>query len=204
VKATGLSERYRKIVIKWKSLKVVTMALLLVFSSVLIGSVFIEYLSAHGLEDQSWSLGLGTVTLPVRIALLPFAGIALLFVFGWIYLIQETAYVRATPGSALEEKLMSVRMVKHAAYVVAIFASCLFIPYLLGSLMFLRFLASMTSLAHFLEPHSLQAVTAMSSFNALRESWKYVISLNLAAAIAATSILIIARRGRKIPTTKPR
>jgi len=204
MKAIRLSERYRKIIVKWKSLRGVSIALLLALASALISLLLVEYLSTHGLEDRLEFLRFGTVGLPIRIIFLPSVGIALLFIFAWVYLVQETAYVRAVPGPALEEKLLSLRMVKYAAYVVAIFASCLFIPYLLGSALFLRFLSLTTSFVRFLEPYTLQAITVMSSFNVLNENWKYILSLNLAALIAVVLTLFTARRGRKIASVRRR
>jgi len=204
MKAIRLSERYRKIIVKWKSLRGVSIALLLALASALISLLLVEYLSTHGLEDRLEFLRFGTVGLPIRIIFLPSVGIALLFIFAWVYLVQETAYVRAVPGPALEEKLLSLRMVKYAAYVVAIFASCLFIPYLLGSALFLRFLGLTTSFVRFIEPYTLRAITVMSSFNVLNENWKYILSLNLAALIAVVLTLFTARRGRKIASVRRR
>jgi len=185
-------------------LRGVSIALLLALASALISLLLVEYLSTHGLEDRLEFLRFGTVGLPIRIIFLPSVGIALLFIFAWVYLVQETAYVRAVPGPALEEKLLSLRMVKYAAYVVAIFASCLFIPYLLGSALFLRFLGLTTSFVRFIEPYTLRAITVMSSFNVLNENWKYILSLNLAALIAVVLTLFTARRGRKIASVRRR
>ncbi len=192
-----MSERYRRIVVRWKSLRGLSIGLLLALASVLISLLFVEYLSAYGLEDKVEFVQIGTTSLPIHVLFLPLAGTALLFIFGWVYLVQETAYVRATPGPALEEKLLSIRMVKYAALVVAIFASSLFIPYLLGSALFLRFLGRVTVFARFLEPYALQAIAVMSSFQVLNENWKYPLSLNLAALISVVLTLLIARRGRK-------
>lgn len=192
-----MSERYRRIVVRWKSLRGLSIGLLLALVSVLISVLFIEYLSAHGLEDKVEFVQVGTASLPIHILFLPLAGIALLFIFGWVYLVQETAYVRAIPGPALEEKLLSIRMVKYAALVVAIFASSLFIPYLLGSALFLGFLGRVTVFARFLEPYVLQAIALMSPFQVLNENSKYPLSLNLAALISVVLTLLIARRGRK-------
>lgn len=197
MKVIRLSERYRRIVVRWKSLRGLSIGLLLALVSVLISVLFVEYLSAHGLEDKVEFVQVGTASLPIHILFLPLAGIALLFIFGWVYLVQETAYVRAIPGPALEEKLLSIRMVKYAALVVAIFASSLFIPYLLGSALFLGFLGRVTVFARFLEPYVLQAIALMSPFQVLNENSKYPLSLNLAALISVVLTLLIARRGRK-------
>lgn len=199
-----MSERYRRIIVRWKSMRGLSIGLLLALASGLISVLFTRYLSAHGLEDKVEFVRIGTVSLPIHILFLPSAGIALLFIFGWVYLVQETAYIRAIPGPALEGKLLSLRMVKCAALVVAIFTSSLFIPYLLGSALFLGFLGRVTLFARFLEPYALQAIAAMSSFQVLNENWKYPVSLNLAALISVVLTLLNARRGRKIPLARRR
>jgi len=199
-----LSERYRRIIVKWKSLRGVSIGLVLALASVLVSLLSVEYLSAHGLEDKVEFIQFGTANLPIRILFLPWVGIAFLFIFAWAYLVQETAYVRAIPGTQLEEKLLSLKMVKYAALIVATFTSSLFIPYLLGSTLFLGFLSRLTGLARFLEPYALRAITVMSSFLVLNENWKYPLSLNLAALIAVVMTLLLARRGRKIVSMRRR
>jgi len=192
-----LSERYRKIIIKWKSMRGVSIGLLLTATSALVSLLFVEHLSAHGLEDKVELVRLGTTSLPIRIVFLPSIGVSLLLLFAWVYLVQETAYVRATPGPTSEEEVLSLKMVKYAALVVAIFTSSLFLPYLLGSALFFGALSKIIVFARFLEPHALRAVTMISSFRVLNENWKYPLSLNLAALILAALVLLIARRGRK-------
>jgi len=199
-----LSERYRKVVVKWKSPRGMSIALLLALASMSVSLLFVEYLSAHGLEDRVEFVRFGTASLPIRILFLPSVGIALLFIFAWVYLVQETAYVRAIPGPALEERLLSLRMVKYAAFVAAVFTSCLFMPYLLGSALFLRFLGATTTFMRFLEPYALRTVALMSSLNVINENWKYILSLNSAAFIAAVLTLLAARRGRKIALVRRR
>jgi len=177
--------------------KGLSIGFLLALASVLISLLFVKYLSAHGLEDKVELVQIGTASLPIHILFLPSVGIALLFIFGWVYLVQETSYVRATPGPTLEEKLLSIRMVKYAALILAIFTSSLFMPYLLGSALFLRFLGRVTAFATFLEPYALRAISTMSSFQVLNENWKYPLSLNLAGLTSVVLTLLIARRGRK-------
>jgi len=197
VKVIRLSERYRRIIVRWKSVRGLLIGFLLTLASALISVLLVGYLSTLGLEEKVELVRIGAVSLPIHILFLPSVGIALLFIFGWIHLVQETAYVRAIPGPILEEKLVSIRMVKYAALIVAIFASSLFIPYLLGSALFLGFLGRVTLFAKFLEPYALRAITLMSSFQVLDENSKYLLSLNLAALMSVILTLIIARRGRR-------
>jgi len=192
-----LSERYRRIIVKWRSLRGVSIGLLLTLTSTLVSLLFVEHLFAHGLEDRVELVRLGATSLPIRIVFLPSIGVSLLLIFAWVHLVQETAYVRATPGLASEAELLSLKMVKYAALVVAIFTSSLFLPYLLGSALFLGSLSKIIVFARFLEPHALRAITVMSSFRVLNENWKYTLSLNLAALISVALVLLIARRGRK-------
>jgi len=192
-----LSERYRRIIVRWKSMRGLSIGFLLALASALISVLLVRYLSTRGLEDKVELVRIGAVSLPIHILFLPSMGIALLFIFGWIYLVQETAYVRAIPGPTLEEKLLSTRMVKYAALIVAIFALSLFTPYLLGSALFLGLLGTISLFARFLEPYALRAITLMSSFQAFDENSKYLLSLNLAALISVILTLIIARRGRR-------
>jgi len=179
-------------------------ALLLALASISVSLLFVEYLSAHGLEDRVEFVRFGGANLPIRILFLPSVGVALLFIFAWVYLVQETAYVRAVPGPALEEKLLFLRMVKYAAFVAAVFTSCLFIPYLLGSALFLRFLGTTTTFVRFLEPYALRTIALMSTLNIVSENWKYILSLNFAAFIAVVLTLLAARRGRKIASVRRR
>lgn len=173
-------------------------------ASFLLGILFIKYLSTHGMEDKVEIIRLGTMNVPIRSLFLPWIGIACLLVFAWMYLVQETTYVRATLGPQSDERLLSLRIIKYAALVMAIFASSLFIPYLLGSLLFLRFLGSLASFARFLEPHALRAVSAMASFLVLNENWKYILSLNSAALAVLALALLLGRRGRKAATLRRR
>ena len=191
-----MSERYRKVVVRLRSPRVALVGLVLVLASIFVSLLFVEYLSVYGLEDKIEAVQLGTISLPFRVALLPLVGIAALFVFAWIYLVQETAHVRATPGPQKEESLVSIKIVKCAALVVAIFTSSLFIPYLVSSALFLQFLAGVTSVLGFLEPPIRSAISTLSSLPTLNENLKYPLSLNLAALAVVAVVLFLARRRR--------
>lgn len=195
-RVSDMSERYRKVVVRWRSLRVASVGLVLVLASIFISLLFIEYLSARGFEDKVEIVQLGMISLPFRVAFLPLTGIAALFVFAWIYLVQETAYVRASPGPQREEGLVSIKIVKYAALVVVIFTSFLFTPYLLSSTLFLQALAGVTSLLGFLESPIRAAISMLSSLPALNENLKYPLSLNLAALAVMVAVLLLARRRR--------
>jgi len=193
-----MSERYKKVAVEWRSPKGIGIALALLLASIVVGMIFVEYLSVRGLEDRLMTIQLGPVSLPLRIVFLPSIGVTLLFVFAWAYLVQETAYIRATPGPRQEEALVSIKLVKYAALVTAVFTIVLFVPYLLGSLLFLRFLASVVSLMRFLEPFARSVLSAVSRFSGLSEASKYLISLNLAAVTVVVVTLLLVRRKRRI------
>jgi hypothetical protein len=197
-----MSERYKKVAFGWKSSKGIGIALVLLLASIVVSMIFVEYMSVRGLEDRIETVQLGPVSLPLRIVFLPSIGVMLLFVFSWAYLVEETAYVRATPGPRQEEALIFIKFVKYAALVIAVFTTTLFVPYLLGSFVFLRFLASVVSLMRFLEPYTGSAISAVSPFSALSGASKYLISLNLAALMVVVVTLLFARRKRK--TFRPR
>jgi len=199
-----LGDRYRKLVVRWRSPKAVSVALVLILVSILVSLLFIEYLSAHGLEDKVEHIRLGAVNVPLRMLLLPSVGIALLFVFAWAYLVQERAYVKAVPRPQQERTFVTLKIAKYAALTVALFTTFLFVPYLLGSSLFLGFLGWLVSVAGFLEPYILRGISSVSSTASLDENWKYPLSLNLAALATVLSALFLARRGRKTISLKRR
>jgi hypothetical protein len=198
-----ISERYRRIAVRWKSPKGAIAGLILVLTSILVSVLFLEYMSVHGLEDRIEFIQLGTLNLPVRIMLLPSIGVALLFIFAWAYLVEETAYVKASLGPKQEGSLLSLKLAKYAALVTTVFTSSLFLPYILGSAMFLGFLGKMTGLLRFLEPSARSAVSTISSFSTLSENVKYLLSVNLSAFIVLAVTLLLARR-RRIPLMRRR
>jgi len=193
-----MSERYKKIAFGWKSSRGIGIALALLLASIAVSVIFVEYMAARGLEDRIETVQLGPVSLPVRVVLLPSIGVMLLLVFSWAYLVEETAYVRATPGPRQEEALISIKLVKYAALVTAVFTTTLFVPYLLGSFLFLKFLAGIVGVMRFLEPYARSAISAVSPFSALGGASKYLISLNLAALMVVAVTLLFARRKKKI------
>ena len=199
-----LSDRYRKLLVRWRSPKAVSVALVLILVSILISLLFIEYLSAHGLEDKVEHIRLGTVNVPLRVLLLPSVGIALLFVFAWAHVVQERAHIKAPPRPQQERTFITLKITKYAALTVAIFTTFLFVPYLLGSSLFLGFLGWLVSVAGFLEPYVLRGISSVSKAASLDENWKYPLSLNLAALATVVSALFLARRGRKTISVKRR
>ncbi len=200
---TKMSERYRRIPIRLKSPKGAVIGLVLVLTSILSSLLFTEYLVAQGLEDSIGFIKLGTVSLPLRIMLLPSIGLAFLLVAAWVHLSEETAYVKTALGPRQEESALSIRLVKMATIVTALFTSVLFLPYLLGSLLFLKFLGGMTTYLGFLEPYARSAVSTISLFSAFSENVKYLLSVNLTAFIVLVATLLLARR-RRTPLSKRR
>lgn len=191
-----MSERYKRILVRLKSPKGAVIGLVLILTSILASVLFAEYLSALGLQDSIEFIKLGTVTLPLRLILLPSIGLAVLLVSAWAYLAEETTYVKAALGPKQEESALSIRLVKIAAIVTALFTLSLFLPYLLGSMLFLRFLGVVTSYLGFLEPIARSTVSTISSFSAFSENMKYLLSVNLTAFIVLVVTLLLARRRR--------
>jgi hypothetical protein len=198
-----MSERYKRIPVRLKSPRGAVIGLVLIFTSLLASVLFTEYLAAQGLEDSVGFIKLGTVSLPLRIALLPSIGLAFLLVAAWAHLAEETAYAKTALWPKQEESALSIRLLKTATIVTALFTSVLFLPYLLGSMLFLRFLGIVTTYLGFLEPYARSAVSVISTFSAFSENVKYLLSVNLTAFIVLVVTLLLARQGRT-PSRKRR
>src|SRR5436309_14117011 len=98
--------------------------------AVAIEILYFEYMLSRGLADETFSVSLGIVSLPLSISLFLSLGNAIVLLVLWMSVFESTAYVMAGPDRRVRRFLYPLRVIKAAARVSAaltflLFATCL-------------------------------------------------------------------------------
>lgn len=160
-----------------------------------------RYVVLHGLEDKVQRIELGITSLPVPILLLPSIGAFALLVFSWRYVVQEIVSQRARRRRSFQLNRLSLDSLWIALIMAAAFSASMLVPYLLGSVIFLKALGWLCSIIPSVEPLALTLVHWVSLFGTLDELAKYTLSLvGASASVLCISVILVWRASRVAPS----
>src|SRR5438046_7018743 len=94
--------------------------------AVAIEILYFEYMLSRGLVDETFSVSLGIVSLPLSISLFLSLGNAIVLLVLWMSVFESNAYVMAGPHCRVCRVLFLLSMIKAAALFLALFPLILF------------------------------------------------------------------------------
>jgi len=136
---------YKRMFHRWEILRGWIPAIIFATIAVAIEILYFEYMLARGLADESFSVSLGIVSLPLSIALFLSLGNAIVLLVLWMNVFESTAYVMAGPDRRVRRILYPLRMIKAAALVLAPFTLVLFAPYIIESGWFISIVSGVSN-----------------------------------------------------------
>src|SRR5438034_2893202 len=95
--------------------------------------LYFEYMLSRGLVDETFSVSLGIVSLPLSISLFLSLGNAIVLLVLWMRVFESTAYVMAGPGRPLRRLLLPLRVITAGPRGLAPLALVLLAPHILES-----------------------------------------------------------------------
>ena len=174
---------YKRMFHRWEILRGWLPAIVFAAIAIAIEVLFFDYMTGRGLADDSYTVSLGIVKLPLSIALFLSLGDAILLLVLWMTVFENTAYAMSGPDRRVRRILYPIRMIEAAALVLAPFTIILFTPYVLESSWFISWVASVPALQQSaINFYSWSAGTMQTDPSA-----KFVAS-QLSAAVGATVV----------------
>ena len=177
--ATGT---YKRMFHRWEILRGWIPALIFAAIVIAIELLFFNYMIARGLPDESFSVSLGFVKIPLSIAFFLSLGNAIFLLVLWMTVFENTAYVMAGPDRRVRRILYPLRMIRAAALVLTPFTIILFTPYILESIWFINWIAGTS-----LQQSAISFYNWSIGFGQTDPSIKFVAS-QLAAAFTTTVV----------------
>src|SRR3989442_10075636 len=117
--------------LRWEILRGWMPAIVFAAISVGIELLYFNYMVGRGMMDESFSIPLGALKIPLSIALFFSLANAIVLLTLWMSVFENTAFVMAGPDRRVRRILYPLRMVKAAAIVLPPFPILLFTPHTL-------------------------------------------------------------------------
>lgn len=130
---------------RWEVVRGWIPAFLFATVTVLIELFYFNYMVGRGLVDKQVTIPIGPWVLPISIALFLSLGTAVVLLTLWMSVFENVAYVKAGPDRQVRRMLYPLRMLRVATLVLAPFTIVLFVPYVVESAGFVRFVDSLTT-----------------------------------------------------------
>ena len=137
-----MAEQYHRLFLRWEVLRGWIPAITFAAICVSLELLFFYNALNTGFVDKTVSIPIGSLALPISIALFLSLGNALVVVTLWMNVFESTAYVKAGPDRQVRRILYPLRMVRTAALVLAPFTIILFAPYIVEANWFVNAAAS--------------------------------------------------------------
>ena len=132
---------YKRMFHRWEILRGWIPAIIFAAIVIAIELVFLNYMIGRGLPDESYTVSLGFVKIPLSIAFFLSLGNAIFLLALWMTVFENTAYVMAGPDRRVRRVLYPLRMIRAAALVLTPFTIILFTPYIVVSSWFINWIA---------------------------------------------------------------
>src|SRR6266700_5416592 len=155
--------------------------------AVAIEILYLEYMLARGLADETFSVSLGIASLPLSIALFLSLGNAIVLLVLWMSVFESTAYVMSGPDKRIRRILYPLRMIRAAALVLAPFTIVLFTPYIIESGWYISWISGLTNSVTSLQGTATGFYTWAFGISRTDSSVKFVAS-QLSASLASTVV----------------
>ncbi len=136
---------YRRIFHRWEILRGWIPAIIFAAIAVAVEILYFEYMLSRGLLDESFSVSIGIVSIPLSIALFLSLGNAVVLLVLWMSVFESTAYVMAGPDRRVRRILYPLRMIRAAGLVMAPFTVVLFAPYIIESGWFISIVSGVSN-----------------------------------------------------------
>src|SRR2546427_7367742 len=113
---------------RWEILRGWIPGILFAAIAVAIEILYLEYMLARGLADETFSVSLGIASLPLSIALFLSLGNAIVLLVLWMSVFESTAYVMAGADRRVRRLSYPLRMIKGAPLLLPLFIPVLVSP----------------------------------------------------------------------------
>lgn len=158
--------------------------------TVLIELFYFSYMVGRGLVDKHVVIPVGPWTLPVSIAFLLSMGNAVVLLTLWMSVFENVAYVKAGPDRRVRRMLYPLRMLRVATLVLAPFTIVLFVPYVVESAGFVRFVDSLTTTIPQLRQGAIDFYNWAFGISRIEAPTRFIVS-QVSAALVTVAIAAI-------------
>jgi hypothetical protein len=178
---------YKRMFHRWEIVRGWIPAIIFTAVAVAIELLYFEYMIGRGLTDISYDITVGSLKIPLSIALFLSLGNAIVLLVLWMSVFESTAFVMAGPDRKIRRILYPLRMIRAAALVLAPFTIVLFTPYIIESGWFISWISGLTTTAPSLKQTAINFYTWAFGVARTDASFKFVAS-QLSAAVVATVV----------------
>lgn len=155
--------------------------------AVAIELLYFNYMVGRGLIDETFTISLGALRIPLSIALFFSLANAVVLLTLWMSVFENTAFVMTGPDRRVRRILYPLRMVRAAAVVLTTFTIVLFTPYIVESSWFISAVASASNAVPSLRQTAANFYTWSFGLARIDYSIKFVVS-QLLAAVSSTVV----------------
>ena len=176
---------YKRMFHRWEILRGLLPAIAFTVIAVAIELLFFSFMIGRGLADESFSISLWALKIPLSISLFVSLANAIVLLVLWMSVFENTAYAVTGPDRKIRRILYPLRMIKAAALVLTPFTIVLFTPYIVQSSAFISLVSSLSNSAPSLRQTAINYYTWSFGVDRTDASVKFVAS-QLGAAFAST------------------
>jgi hypothetical protein len=173
--------------LRWEILRGWMPAIVFAAIAVAIELLYFNYMVSRGMMDEAFTISLGSLRIPLSIALFFSLANAVVLLTLWMSVFENTAFVMAGPDRRVRRILYPLRMVKAAAIVLTPFTIVLFTPYIVESSWFISAVASVSNTIPSLRQTAINFYTWSFGLARMDYSVKFVLS-QLSAAFTSTVV----------------
>lgn len=178
---------YKRMFHRWEILRGWMPAIVFAAIAVGIELLYFNYIVGRGMMDESFTISLGALRIPLSIALFFSLANAIVLLTLWMSVFESTAFVMTGPDRRVRRIVYPLRMVKAAAIVLAPFIIVLFTPYIVESSWFISAVASTSNAIPSLRQTAINFYTWSFGLARMDYSVKFVLS-QLSAAFTSTVV----------------
>jgi hypothetical protein len=178
---------YKRMFLRWEILRGWMPAIVFAAIAVTIELLYFNYMVGRGMMDESFTVSLGALRVPLSVALFFSLANAVVLLTLWMSVFENTAFVMAGPDRRVRRILYPLRMVKAAAIVLTPFTLVLFTPYVVESGWFISAVASASNTVPSLKQTAINFYTWSFGLARMDYSVKFVVS-QLSAAFSSTVV----------------
>ena len=184
--ATGTAT-YKRMFLRWEILRGWMPAIVFAAIAVAIELLYFNYMVSRGMMDEAFTISLGSLRIPLSIALFFSLANAVVLLTLWMNVFENTAFVMAGPDRRVRRILYPLRMVKAAAIVLTPFTIVLFTPYIVESSWFISAVGSASNTIPSLRQTAINFYSWSFGLARMDYSVKFVVS-QLSAAFSSTVV----------------
>jgi hypothetical protein len=178
---------YKRLFLRWGILRGWMPAIVFTAIAIAIELLYFNYMVSRGMIDESFTISLGALKIPLSIALFLSLANAIVLLTLWMTVFESTAFVMAGPDRRVRRILYPLRMVKTAAIILTPFSLVLFTPYIVESSWFINAVASFSTSVPSFSQTAVNFYTWSFGLARMDYSVKFIVS-QLSAALSSTVV----------------